>query len=417
MHSQGQVIMPKKAANISYAPLHVGDTLPDIIFKDLTNYPLKNPPAAHFKGKIMILDFWSTYCSNCIEGFSKMEALQQEFTGKMQIILINSIETKEVIETRMQKMKKYMPNVGLSALPAVNGDANWRFLFPHRSVPQHVWIDIKGKVVAITDDKAATSLNVKKLLEEGKINLPLKDDLLNKEVKQIGLLLPVDATLPDIYYSCFMRYSRRIGNLPSSPYDRSKDGMASRYTFINSISGLYKTAFSKVNAASGIPIRMIFEGIDVSKYQLPLDQSKVNEWGEKYGYVYELRVPVEQESNWQEIMQEDLNQYFGRLQRINGRIEKRRFQSLVLIKKANLTLKKRGMAFKRILGQLRNLENMSVNRPFIDESGITGFVDFELKGDLSNLENIKHQLLPNGLDIIEAERTVDVLVIRNKNQY
>src|SRR5690606_25869757 len=77
-------------------PLKVGDTIP----KELWNMPLQvvNHPEGkdtitlndYRDKKLIILDFWATWCKSCIEGFPNLSRLQKEFPEQLDVLLVNT---------------------------------------------------------------------------------------------------------------------------------------------------------------------------------------------------------------------------------------------------------------------------------------------------------------------------------------
>src|SRR5690348_7254234 len=80
------------AAQNDIRELRIGDKVPDIEFA-LVNYPTQKARLSDFAGKLIILDFWATWCTGCLHNFPKMDSLQKEFKGKLQVILVNKKST------------------------------------------------------------------------------------------------------------------------------------------------------------------------------------------------------------------------------------------------------------------------------------------------------------------------------------
>src|SRR6476620_3661535 len=74
-------------------PLTIGDTLPDMPLSSIINYKSFTACLSSFKGKLLILDFWATWCTSCLKHFPKMDSLQQQYPGQVQVIMVNSKNT------------------------------------------------------------------------------------------------------------------------------------------------------------------------------------------------------------------------------------------------------------------------------------------------------------------------------------
>ncbi|TDQ79300.1 TlpA family protein disulfide reductase [Sphingobacterium yanglingense] len=160
------VVMAQNSSEIS--PLSIGDPMSDIVISNLKNYPKDEVNISDFKGKLLILDFWATWCPTCYEYFPKLDMLQKEFDNQVQIILVNPEETKDTKDKIANLFLKLKENVGYEVkLPFVNHDPVLGKLFPFRTLPQYIWIDSEGKVRAVTDILSVTSENIRHLLQGG----------------------------------------------------------------------------------------------------------------------------------------------------------------------------------------------------------------------------------------------------------
>lgn len=67
--------------------LKVGDTLPD-----LGAFALEGKLPEELKGKVVLLDFWASWCGPCKESFPAMEELHKQFGPKGVVILAVNVD-------------------------------------------------------------------------------------------------------------------------------------------------------------------------------------------------------------------------------------------------------------------------------------------------------------------------------------
>ena len=84
------------AAATSFAqtkPLKIGENLPENVWStplQLVNHPQKTITLNQDKDKLILLDFWNTWCSSCLLNFPKMEELQKQFGDKIKILAVSN---------------------------------------------------------------------------------------------------------------------------------------------------------------------------------------------------------------------------------------------------------------------------------------------------------------------------------------
>src|SRR5690606_25618155 len=109
--------------------------------------------------KLILLDFWATWCSACLKGFPKMEDLQKQFGDRLKIIPVTSQD-----RGTLEKFFTSKNGQRFASLQSVVGDQHLKKLFPHVGVPFIVWIK-DGKLLNTTDSEQVLSGNITKVLE------------------------------------------------------------------------------------------------------------------------------------------------------------------------------------------------------------------------------------------------------------
>ena len=68
----------------AHAALKVGDTLPD-----LASFKFEGKLPDTLKGKVVIVDFWASWCLPCAESFPVLDALQKKYSDRLVILAVN----------------------------------------------------------------------------------------------------------------------------------------------------------------------------------------------------------------------------------------------------------------------------------------------------------------------------------------
>ncbi|MCZ4243538.1 TlpA family protein disulfide reductase [Pedobacter punctiformis] len=151
----------------------IGDRLPDLLFHKVLNYKDSTVRLSAFKGKVILLDFWATWCGSCINGFPHADALQKKYGKNLQVLMINPSgrDTPAKVEAFLTQQKKELPGF---SIPLIIGDSTLKVLFPVQVIPHYIWLGADRRIKAITEQEEVTTANIERLVAGLSINLPLK---------------------------------------------------------------------------------------------------------------------------------------------------------------------------------------------------------------------------------------------------
>lgn len=152
----------------SISPVPVGGYLPKI-FWDYKHMLLERGVSKEYslstdKGKLLILDFWASWCGSCIKRFPKLEEIENAFPGKVKVLLVNSVGTGDSIESLISRFKSGAGTFTSTGLSVIAEDKIFLKAFPHRALPHYVWI-ADGGVRAVTTAEFLTVENVRLIVE------------------------------------------------------------------------------------------------------------------------------------------------------------------------------------------------------------------------------------------------------------
>ena len=92
------------------------------------------------KGKVVLVQFWTTWCPHCRADQAAVDALADEYAGQGLVVL-----GVDVAESR-QKVKDYLRKTPRSSNIVLNEDTNLPAVFEAKSFPLYVAIDRDGKI-------------------------------------------------------------------------------------------------------------------------------------------------------------------------------------------------------------------------------------------------------------------------------
>ncbi len=82
----------------AHAALKVGDALPD-----LASFKLEGKLPDNLKGKVVLVDFWASWCLPCAKSFPVLDELQKKYGDKLVIVAVNIDEKAANMDTFLKK--------------------------------------------------------------------------------------------------------------------------------------------------------------------------------------------------------------------------------------------------------------------------------------------------------------------------
>jgi thiol-disulfide isomerase/thioredoxin len=156
----------------------IGDPVPNFPLMNLVNYSKSEARISDFKGKWLILDYWFTGCGPCIASWPKLMQLQKKYGDQIQIMSVNHMQTRDVVEPFIAKRNKGRQEPFL--IPSVTGDTILYKILPPSGYPTIVWIDPDGKYRATTRGEDLSEASIEKVLNKQDIkSLAVNTSLVN----------------------------------------------------------------------------------------------------------------------------------------------------------------------------------------------------------------------------------------------
>jgi peroxiredoxin len=123
------------------ATLKVGAPFPDFNVKDLEGKPLS---LANYKGKVVLIDFWATWCGPCVAELPHVqEAYEKHHANGFEIIGISLDQDREKLTSFIEKKKMTWPQF----FDGQGWENDLAGKYGIRSIPATFLVDGQGKII------------------------------------------------------------------------------------------------------------------------------------------------------------------------------------------------------------------------------------------------------------------------------
>jgi thiol-disulfide isomerase/thioredoxin len=411
-------------------PLSVGDHIADSQLKGFLSDSSKRSKLSDFyRGKLLLIDLSATWCSPCVESWPELKKFSIDYKNELNLLIVTQ-EKRQAVE-RFLKGNATIRNLNLNFI-VENNTKNLKLFkeFPVKTVPQVVWVNSEGMVIAITDKYKVTKENIERAIKDKNIKLIEKKDDLNFDPAEYELTdsLPVFKSILTRYKPAIQGVSRY---LPSQNQDDVKSINDIFYSNTDLSDLYFECAFhntvcvlNKDHMIWEVPdsIRMKYDYYNFYREKTG-DKDNIA-WLTKNGFCYELKTAQLRTPNvLYSKMINDLNDWFS----LNGRFEKRLLSCWILTSSDGSVLKTKSERPEIIYehGLVKHIGNQPVSKivyflnqyitskQIVDETNISFNVDIDFStikiGETA--ESLNSKLAKYHLRIDSAERTVEVFVI------
>ncbi|MDP4128909.1 MAG: TlpA disulfide reductase family protein [Bacteroidota bacterium] len=410
----------------------VGKSCPDFELNNISYFSLKRASLGDLRNKRIILEFFSAGCDICFIRMPKINQIQKEFKDKIQIILVGKDD--RFIRNYYEKFRRHY---GLN-LPVVYDTLLFRqFQIDH--VPYAIWIDGNGIVKAVTTnierDEALDFIAGKSLHARLCLNSQQESALDDYYNDQKPLLIDGNggSDTAFLFRSLLAKWDPK-SSFHYDDYISSRDGKMIQMTGIP-LYFLYRLAYGDT-----VPFtypRMIGQAGDVQNHYgnwkyfpvLEMSDTSLFQFSSVTGdnlYSYSLIVPEEKANAHylQQIMRNDLKNYFGFSVRVERRSEP--YFKITSTAVAKRLLKTKGekpvfdadfihllLVNRPVKDLISDLDSYYQTQMFVDETGIKDNIDLEFSAIMTDLNDIKKAIRKKGLILEQGLKEMNVIVIRD----
>lgn len=398
----------------------VGDPPPDFRLNVLQSG--KKPALARslrdYHGKWLILDFWTRSCAVCIKSMPKLDSLQHQFSNQAAFLLVGKNDTRynrgiESLYQRLAAQGKFTMDVAFDSL--IFKPYGVKFT-PHVAI-----IDPKGKLAVVTYSSELTAANLENLFA-GRNEMaslygtaPEAPPLVSgRKVSDPSSQPPHQSSLSPWKAGEPISITTDLGKLKSNRLLSQGSSISKLYQlaymgkmFWDTSDSLYRRLWPKPLIETSRPKLLesdIKKGIGTYTYQLELNAVAA--------------VP-----DIQRAMQADLNYWFGH--KVSFQQRQMPVYVLRLISAAAKEKLRSQSDLKSLKGDYSGYQLQKVNVPeliaflyryhrlvIFDETGLDQPIDLKLDANMTDLKQVKAQLVNSGLELMEVKMPIQVMVIQ-----
>lgn len=153
------ILLMIKSVILAQSGYTVNDITRDFAVNKILNYSPASSTFKDLKVRLVIVDFFATWCMPCVRALPKLTALQQQYKDEIRVLLVSE-ESQVKLESFIKKQNNF-------TLPVVvDEEGVFIKLFQPPSYPYTVIVGKNGKIISIPSLEEVNEVNINKWLSE-----------------------------------------------------------------------------------------------------------------------------------------------------------------------------------------------------------------------------------------------------------
>jgi thiol-disulfide isomerase/thioredoxin len=362
-------------------PPMLGKVCPEFSMSIITpNGTEKNLALSELRGKIIVMEFWATYCAPCIPSLKHFDKLQAQFGDAVKFIAIS--------EENRDKVDPFIAKRGNKNITyAMDWGRKLNDMFYHHFIPHTVVIDQDGIVQAFCSPDEIDQFVIGKLINREPVAFTMKHEYQESSYTQsTGVLQNYDQPII-VNKPKNQTYKIEFSNFKEGFATEFVKESSTEYKFINCpLTLIYQILYDQKTS------RVLLDVNDKSKYSFENHNL----------YCLELSVPDYLGKNIQEVGLQQLESLFPLKSKIEARIQK-----VFSLQKSDLAgatnsidstgIIQKGLTIKDLMNYLESNPQLVGNLPVINESGLSDNTILDLDWFQNYPDSIENRLKTLGL--------------------
>lgn len=264
--------------------LEMGEQVPNLTFSLLSPDGTTDITMESLRGKVVILEFWATFCGPCLPAMDHLALIQKKFPDDLVVIAVTDESRQKVVNFLNKRPSSLRMGLDLT------GELNR--LFYHQFMPHTILIGPDGIIKAITSPDEITEDIIYITKSGADPAIELKSEFKTEQIKQDALGM--------VNYEDNSLFKMVLGPSQKGVQSQLRKVSETEYEFINcTVPMIYSVLLDNKNVGDDLPKKCL-EVSQETKEMLSIENS----------FCFKSKVPEHLQSKIEDLSLDYLNQIF-----------------------------------------------------------------------------------------------------------